>query len=213
MAEIDDDPAPMSHNISTRSRRANAGAGIDRIQMDFQGKVYEARSEFNFVMNEKKQHPVKAKTENDTCMKIACEVIFTQMAKSKSEKKYGHMSAKAGFKKFDQAAVAVMIKEFTQLNEGSVPGKPVIMPVDTHTLTLQEKVKALPAVNLIKEKRNGDIKGRTFINGSKQRKYLKQDESIASPTASLESLITTSLIDAYKGRDVATYDIPGASRF
>ena len=41
-------------------------------------------------------------------------------------------------------------------------------------------------------------------------KYLKQYESIASPTASLESLITTLLIDAYEDRDGAVYDVPGA---
>ena len=120
-------------------------------------------------MNGKKQHPVKAKMENITCMKIAREVIFTQMAKSRSEKKYGQMSAKAGFKKFGQADVAAMIKKFTQLNEEVVPGKSVVAPVDAHTLKIQEKFKALLVVNPIKGKRNGDIKRRTCINGSKQR--------------------------------------------
>ena len=33
---------------------------------------------------------------------------------------------------------------------------------------------------------------------------------MASPAASLESLITFLLVDAYEGRDVAVYDIPGA---
>ena len=68
----------------------------------------------------------------------------------------------------------------------------------------------MPAVNLIKQKHNGELKGRTCADGSKQRKYLKQDESVASPTAALESLIVTLLIDAYEGRDVRTYDVPGA---
>ena len=97
-----------------------------------------------------------------------------------------------------------MIKEFTQLNEGAVPGKPVVKPVDV------EKSKALPAVNLIKEKSSGILKGRTCANGSKQRRYLKQDESVESPTAALESLVVTSLIDTYEGRDVGTFDVPGA---
>ena len=103
-----------------------------------------------------------------------------------------------------------MIKEFTQLNKGAVPGKPVVRPVNVSSLTSLEKSKALPAVNLIKEKFGGILKGRTCANGSKQRKYLKQDESVASPTAALESLIVTSLIDTYEGRDVGTFDIPGA---
>ena len=82
--------------------------------------------------------------------------------------------------------------------------------VDASTLTRQEKIKAMPAVNLIKEKWDGALKGRTCADGSKQRKYLKQDESVASPTAALESLIVLLLIDAYEGRDVGTYDVPGA---
>ena len=45
-----------------------------------------------------------------------------------------------------------MIKEFTQLDEGAVPGKSIVVPTDANTLTDIEKKKALPAVNLIKEK-------------------------------------------------------------
>ena len=78
------------------------------------------------------------------------------------------------------------------------------------TLTEVDKQKAIPAVNLIKEKWNGVIRGRSCVDGSKQRKYLKQEESVASHTASLESLLVSLLIDAYEGRDVGTYDVPGA---
>ena len=131
-------------------------------------------------------------------MQTACDVVFTQM------------SANAGFKKYGEPAVAAMIKEFTQLSEGAVPGKPVVRPIDPTSLSFSEKKRALPAVNLIKEKWNGDLKGRTCADGSRQRRYLKQDESVASPTASLESLIVTLLIDAYEGRYVGTYDVPGA---
>ena len=133
-----------------------------------------------------------------TYMQIACDVIFTQM------------SANVGFKKYGQPAVAAIIKEFTQLNEGAVPGKPVVRPIDSTTLSPIEKKKALPAVNLIKEKFGGELKGRTCADGSRQHQYLRQDESVASPTASLESLFVSLLIDAYEERDVGTYDVPGA---
>ena len=83
-------------------------------------------------------------------------------------------------------------------------------PINLSTLNPLEKRKALPAVNLIKEKFGGALKGRTFADGSRQRKYLKQDESVASPAAALESLIMTLLIDAYEGRDVGIFEIPGA---
>ena len=88
-------------------------------------------------------------------MKMVRNVIFTQM------------SANAGFKKYGEAVVAAMVKEFTQLNEGAVPGKPVVVPIDATTLTDSEKKKALPAVNSIKEKWNGEIKGRPCVDGSK----------------------------------------------
>ena len=131
-------------------------------------------------------------------MDIACNIMFTQM------------TAKAGIKKFGETAVVAILKEFKQLDEGAKPGNPVVIPTDANTLSIEEKRKALRAINIIKEKRNGTLKGRTCADGSSQRQYLKQDESVASPTASLESILTTLLIDAHEGRDVAIFDVPGA---
>ena len=93
----------------------------------------------------------------DTYMQTSCSVIFTQM------------SVNAGFKKYGPRAIAAMIKEFTQLNEGAVPGKPVVAPVGASSLTDLEKRQALQTVNLIKEKYNGEIKGRKCADGSKQK--------------------------------------------
>ena len=39
---------------------------------------------------------------------------------------------------------------------------------------------------------------------------MKAEENFASPTASLESILTTLIIDAYEERDVAVTDVPGA---
>ena len=68
--------------------------------------------------------------------------------------------------------------------EGAVPeqNKPVVEPIDPKTLSFQDKKKALDAVNLIEEKRDGRIKGRTCANGSKQQRYLTYGESVASPS-------------------------------
>ena len=120
------------------------------------------------------------------------------------------MPASRGFKVFGEEAFAAMVKEYTQLTNGAMPGKPVIAPVDSKTLSREDKERALEAVNLIKEKRCGDIKGRTCANGSEQRKYLKEDESVASPTCAVESLFSSLIIDAMEERDVAVFDIPGA---
>ena len=65
-------------------------------------------------------------------------------------------------------------------------------------------------MNLIQEKSDGRIKGRTYVNGSKKRFYLKDGESVASPTLSIEGLVITLLIAAYEGRKVISLDVPGA---
>ena len=128
----------------------------------------------------------------------ALNVMFTQM------------SARKGIKLFGEQAIAAMFKELKQLNDGVVPGKPVIEPIKFESLTEENKQEALEAVNLIAQKRCGRIKGRTCANGSRQRRFLREDESFASPTASLEAIMTTLMIDAYEKRDVAVADVPGA---
>ena len=65
-------------------------------------------------------------------------------------------------------------------------------------------------MNLIKVKRCGTVKGRSCLNGSKQRRYLGPDESVASPTVSIEGLMASLVIDAYEDRDVVIFDVPGA---
>ena len=62
-------------------------------------------------------------------------------------------------------------------------------------------------MNLIKDKRNRIIKGRTCADGSK-KSYLKEVESISSTTVSLEAVFCTLLYDAHEGRDVATLKFP-----
>ena len=86
----------------------------------------------------------------------------------------------------------------------------MVVPKNANNLSPREKRKTLRALNLIKEKRNGNIKGRTCADGISQRQYLKQDESVDSPTASLESLLVTLLIDAYENRDSAISGVLGA---
>ena len=54
-----------------------------------------------------------------------------------------------------------------QLNDGEVPGKPVVIPIDNRSLTEDDKEKDLYAVNIIEEKRDGRVKGRTCANGRK----------------------------------------------
>ena len=149
IAPLDDEEPDVP--IRTRPRRENAGAGVERMQMDFSGKGYGSTREFNFVTNGVKVDQNTNDQSNHTSyMNLALNTIFTQM------------SANAGFKKFGEPAFAAMIKEFTQLNEGAVPGKPVVVPTDANTLTDIEKEKALPAVNLIKKEMERRDKGKVM---------------------------------------------------
>lgn len=113
------------------------------------------------------------------------------------------MTARKGIKLFGERAVAAMYKEFKQMHDLEVFGK-----LD-RPLTRKEKKKALRAINLIKEKRSGDLKGGTCTDGRPQRRYIQKEEC-ASPTVSNEVLFATLLIDALERRDVAFVDVPGA---
>jgi len=62
---------------------------------------------------------------------------------------------------------------------------------------------------LLTEKRDGTKKGRLVYNGKPTRNWLSREDA-SSPTASLESILLTSVIDAYEKRDIMCNDIPNA---
>ena len=86
---------------------------------------------------------------------------------------FTQMSAHKGIKLFGERAVVAMMKELKQLNDGVLPGNPVIQPIPFEQLSQKDKEEALEVVTIIAEKRFGKIKGRACANGSRQRKYLK----------------------------------------
>ena len=86
----------------------------------------------------------------------------------------------------------------------------MVIPTCPDKLSSREKSEALEAVNLIKMKRDGNIKGRTCANGAKQRRYVKEGDDYSSSTAALESIIATLIVDAMEGKAVSIADIPGA---
>ena len=121
---------------------------------------------------------------------------------------FTQMSAKAGIKKHGNDARAALLKEARQLND-----KNVFTAFDATSLTYKQKGEvlrtALRAVNLIKEKRDGGLKGRTCANGRSQRGMYEKSET-SSPTISSEALFISLMIDAHEKRDVATADVAGA---
>ena len=119
------------------------------------------------------------------------------------------MNEKKGITLFGEIAITDMFKEYNQLDDGPIKSKPVVAPSNPDGLTSLYREKTSEAVNLIKEKCCGNIKGRTCANGSKQRKYQKPDESIYSPTRSTKALIATLVKDAVELRNDVILDVPG----
>jgi Reverse transcriptase (RNA-dependent DNA polymerase)/Zinc knuckle len=114
------------------------------------------------------------------------------------------MTAKAGIKKHGQVAIDALFEEFSQLHDLGV-----FLGQDRNKLTASEKRGALRAINVIKEKRCGRIKGRTVADGRAQRDLYTKEET-SSPTVSTDALMLSIMIDAKERRDVATADVAGA---
>ena len=59
------------------------------------------------------------------------------------------------------------------------------------------------------QKKDGTIKSRFCADGSTQRNYVDREEA-TSPTAKLESMLITAVIEAKEQRDIMTSDVPNA---
>ena len=114
------------------------------------------------------------------------------------------MSARAGIKKHGQAARDALTAEFAQLDY-----KGAYEPIQAVDLTKTQQKKALRIINLIKEKRNGRLKGRSVADGRPQRMLYTKEET-SSPTTTPESVFLTTLVDAVEDRHVVVADVTGA---
>ena len=142
----------------------------------------------------------------DKC-KFAMEFVLAHVSAKMSANagiKKTQMSFKEGLRRHGRAAEAALMSEFPQLESLEV-----YEAVNARLLTRAQRRAALRAINLIKEKRCGKIKGRTVADGRPQRALYDKSET-ASPTIATDALILSILIEAYEGRDVATADIAGA---
>ena len=110
----------------------------------------------------------------------------------KGVKLYGKKGKDASFKKLDQ-----------------LHRRNCFTPIDIKELTPKEKAQAMEALMFLTEKKDRTIKGRMVYNGKPTREWLSREDS-ASPTAALESIFLTSIVDAKEGRDVMSADVPNA---
>ena len=74
-------------------------------------------------------------------------------------------------------------------------------------MTQSKRQKAQITLAYLTEKRDETYKGRTIYNGKPTWEWLSKENS-ASPTASLEAILLTVIIDTGKERDITTIDIP-----
>ena len=82
-----------------------------------------------------------------------------------------HKCQKKGSKKVWRTSNCGYIQRVPTMSYGPMPGKPVFVPIIIEELSDEDSKKAIEAVNLIEEKRYGNIKGRSCANGIEQKGY------------------------------------------
>ena len=85
------------------------------------------------------------------------------------------MNATKGIKLHGERVVEALLKEFAQLDNMNT-----FKPIKADSISKQERRKSLRLINLIKEKRDGTLKGRTCADGRSQWSYISKEDA-ASP--------------------------------
>ncbi len=111
---------------------------------------------------------------------------------------------RTGLKVFGEKGKKAAQGEMSQMHE-----RICFTPISINDLTAEERKKAMLALMLLSQKKDGTIKGRMVYNGKPTREWLSREDS-ASPTASQESIMITTVIDAKERRDVMSGDVPNA---
>jgi hypothetical protein len=114
-------------------------------------------------------------------------------------------SMKAGMKNFKEGGKKAAFKELCQLHF-----QDTFEPIHPKDLTPEERQEALESHAFCKEKQDQTVQGRVVAGGNKQRGKIDRLDA-SCPTAALESVLLTAVIDAHEGCDVAVFDIPNAS--
>jgi hypothetical protein len=107
-----------------------------------------------------------------------------------------------GLKVFGNKRHEASMKEIDQLHK-----RTCFAPLKGKEMKPSKRKKAQIALMFLTEKRDRSVKGRIVYNRKPTRKWLSQEDA-ASPTAALESILITGVIEAKEERDVMTCDIP-----
>ena len=157
----------------------------------FGGKKYSMQL-FNYAMTKVAHQSDEEKVKNFDIRTNTVNLIFTQM------------TANQGISAYGAKAIAAIYREYKQMQDMEVLGA-----LDPDQLSNDQKRRALRAINLIKIKRCGKVKGRMCANGAPHRKFVPREEA-KSPTVSTDGLFSTAVIAAHEKRHVITFDVPGA---
>jgi len=151
----------------------------------------ELNNDLHFQFMQQAITDVKEKGDTTLLCKYVTGLIFNQM------------SAKACLKKHGERAWKALLKELCQLKDLDV-----FKAVHASTLTEKQKKEVLREICVLKEKRDGELKGRTCAEGRSQHgQYTK--EQTASPTMSNDSAMLIMIVAAIEGQDVAMADVAG----
>ena len=114
------------------------------------------------------------------------------------------LSMNAGRKEWGARADAAIHAEVKQLHM-----RDTFEPLHWKDLDDEEKSQVLRAHLFLKLKRDGTLKARSVAGGNKQRDFVsKEDASL--PTASMEAVLYTGIIEAREGRNMISFDVPNA---
>ena len=169
-----------SETNNTKSEAIPAQDIVIEENREYTGRGYNLRSRSVPVSGQR--HDVQLLQQdvciikNEDMMKMLDEGALQRVVKHIVGVVMTQMTEKAGIKKHGENAVAVMYNEFFQLDD-----KTVFEGVMVTDLTQKQRKMALSAINLIKEKRCGKLKGITVADGSAQRRLYTKEET-TSPT-------------------------------
>ena len=136
---------------------------------------------------------------------VLARAVNDMLHRCKTEQQHSQQHAlEKGLKKFGNDGEEATVKEMKQSVD-----RECFKPMLPKDLSNKEISKAQRALMCLTEKRDKSTKGRCACNGKPTREWLGREET-ASPTAHLESICLTAVIDAYEGRDAMSADVPNA---
>jgi hypothetical protein len=115
------------------------------------------------------------------------------------------LSLNAGLNEWGEEAFMAAQSEMKQLHFRNTS-----KPNHWGELSQLQRQTVLESHMFLKQKQDGNIKGRTVAGGNKQRYYISKKDA-SSPMVAMESVFLSCIIDAETEWDVALVDIPNAS--